>query len=191
MRAKEFIIESVTFTPVVEKDYDGQKVWSSQDWESKQTEPCRDCDGTGKETYDNKEYSCRRCHGKGKTEEWVIDAPELNVANANAGTILSMMGLSVQPGEYSGLIHNKDLPQIMRKLILLKNTSTEKHTSPNTVSQGPMGKRTDDQGITHIGRQGPTMYDMGRNQEQVNRYLDTLIKMVKFAQEHNASISWG
>lgn len=25
MRAKEFIIESVTFTPVVEKDYDGQK----------------------------------------------------------------------------------------------------------------------------------------------------------------------
>jgi hypothetical protein len=191
MRAKEFIIESVTFTPAVEKDYDGQKVWSSQDWESKQMEPCWACDGTGKETYNNKGYSCMRCHGKGKTEEWGSDAPELNVANANAGTILSMMGLPVQPGEYSGLIHNKDLPKIMRRLITLKNTSTEKHTSPNTVSQGPMGKRTDDQGITHIGRQGPTMYDMGVSQEQVDRYLDTLIKMVKFAQEHNASISWG
>jgi hypothetical protein len=51
MRAKEFIAEGMTFNPVVEKDYDGQKVWSSMDWQSKQMEPCWFCDGTGKETF--------------------------------------------------------------------------------------------------------------------------------------------
>jgi hypothetical protein len=192
MRAREFITESVTFTPAVEKDMGGQKVWTSSDWESKQMEPCFMCDGTGKETHDGKDYPCMRCDGKGEKEEWNINAPELNVSNANRHTVLSMMGIPSRPDDYSGLIRNHDLPKIMRRLITLKNTSTERYTSPDYVTRGQMGVQgTDDQGVTHIGRKGPTMYDMGVSQEQVDRYLDALIQLVKFAQENNASIHWG
>jgi hypothetical protein len=32
---------------------------------------------------------------------------------------------------------------------------------------------------------------MGRSQGQVDRYVDTLMAMVNFAQQHGAGISWG
>lgn len=186
MKIRDLITEGMTFNAVVEKDYDGKKVWSSQDWETKQLETCWVCDGTGKENG----YPCRRCEGMGKTEEYISTAPELQVSNSNGYEIQRMLGLT-NP-DYSGIIYNRDLPKIMRRLIQLKNQNTSKYTQYPSDQQGAMGKKyTDDQGITHIGRSGPRMIDMGRSQEQINRYIDTLIELVKFAQENDASISWG
>lgn len=189
MKIRDLITEGMTFTAAKLKDLSGQKVWSSSDWETKQMEPCWVCDGTGKDKYGEQEYPCGRCHGKGEFEEWVSSAPELQVSNSNGYEIQRMLGLDP---DYSGLIHNKDLPKVMRRLIQLKNQNTSQYTQDPSDEQGPMGKRyTDDQGVTHIGRAGPRIIDVGRSQGQINRYVDTLIELVKFAQENDASISWG
>jgi hypothetical protein len=190
MKIRDLITEGMTFTAAKLKDYDGRKVWSSADWETKQLEPCFACDGTGKETWSDGEYPCRRCDGKGKSEEWVSAAPELQVSNSNGYEIQRMLG--VTNPDYSGIIHNRDLPKFMRRLIQLKNQDTNQYTQEPSDMQGPMGKKhTDDQGVTHIGKTGPRMIDMGRSQDQVNHYIDKLIELIKFAQENDASISWG
>ena len=190
MRIQDLITEGMTFNAVKSKDYDGRKVWSSEDWETKQMEPCFVCDGTGKEEWGTDVYPCRRCDGKGETEEWVSSAPELQVSNANGYEIQRMLGIT--DPDYSGLLHNRDLPKFMRRLIQLKNQNTSQYTQQPSDERGPMGRQhTDDQGVTHIGHKGPRMIDMGRSQEQVNRYIDTLIELIKFAQENDASISWG
>ena len=192
MRAKEFIIESMTFIPAVMKDFtdhEGKpsKLLTSEPWMRKEEQDCFLCDGTGKETYGDMSRVCSRCHGTGKTEEEVSDAPELNVSNANGYAIQEMLGLDP---DYSGTIYNKDLPQIMRRLIELKNKGSSEYTQEPSVSRGPMRKSKDDQGITKISP-GATSHDFGRSQGQVDRYIDELIKMVQFAQKNNAHISWG
>ena len=77
----------------------------------------------------------------------------------------------------------------MRKLILLKNTGVKDYVKPTSTNQGPMRKFKDENGLTAIGR-GPTMVDIGRSESQVNRYVDHLIKIVKFAQDHKCGVSW-
>jgi len=190
MQIRELIVEGMTFNPVKLTDYDGDKVWSSMEWESKQMEPCFVCDGTGKQRFSDGEYPCRRCDGEGKTEEWVSSAPELSVSNSNGFEIQRMLGIT--DTDYSGIIHHQDLPKFMRRLIQLKNQNTSQYTQEPSDERGPMGRQhTDDQGVTHIGHTGPRMIDVGRSQSQIDRYIDELIKMIKFAQEHGASISWG
>jgi hypothetical protein len=182
------INEGMTFNPVVEKeflsgDWKGEKYWSGSDWERKVTIDCRDCDGTGKD----RDHVCPYCRGTGKEEETVSAAPELQVSNANGEEIQRMLGLDP---DYSGIIHNKDLPDTMRRLIRLKNKGSQQHTQDASVDRGAMRQQSDDQGVTHIGR-GATMYDAGRSQSQVDRYIDQLIKIIKFAQENNTSLGWG
>ena len=186
--AESLINEGMTFNPVVEKeflsgDHKGEKYWSGSDWEHKVTIACRDCDGTGKD----RDHTCPYCRGTGKEEETVSDAPELQVSNANGEEIQRMLGLDP---DYSGIIHNKDLPNTMRRLIMLKNKGSQQHTQDASVDKGVMRRQSDDQGVTHIGR-GATMYDAGRSQSQVDRYIDQLIKIIKFAQENNTGIGWG
>jgi len=190
MRINDLLFEGMTFNPVILKDYDGDKVWSSTDWQSEQLEPCFLCDGTGKMRWSDGEHECDRCKGTGKTLEWVSSAPELSVSNSNGFEIQRMLGI-IDP-DYSGIIHHQDLPKFMRRLIQLKNQNTSKYTQEPSDERGPMGRQhTDDQGVTHIGHTGPRMIDAGRSQSQIDRYIDELIKIIKFAQEHGASISWG
>lgn len=185
------LFEGMTFHPVVEKEittgeYKGETYWTSSPWQREIPIDCRDCEGTGK---DNRGYSCVYCHGTGKETETVSDAPELDVSNANGRAIQEMLGLDP---DYSGVIEHRDLPAVMRKLILLKNKSSSQFTQDPSVETGSMGQTTSqDTNITHIGRQGPTMLNMGRSQSQVDGYIDELIKIVKFAQENNASLGWG
>lgn len=192
MRAKEFIVEGITFSPAVMKDYvdhEGKpgKLLTGEPWWRKEWKECFVCDGTGKETYGDRSVTCGRCNGKGKMQEPVSDAPELSVSNSNGFAIQEMLGL--EPDD-SGTIYNKDLPKIMRRLIQLKNKGSSEYTQEPSTSQGPMRKTQTDQGITKISR-GPTMHDYGRSQGQVDRYIDELIKIIKFAQENDAHISWG
>lgn len=185
MRASEFIKESVTYNIAKEKEYaPGKKAWSDEEFGHEEDAPCWMCDGTGEDA----EYNgpCRLCKGTKISKQWVSDAPELNVANANHAAILDMLGL---PHDYSGVWTNDQLPAIMKKLVKLKNTDTSRHTEEPTTDLGKMLMRKLN-GMDTISR-GPTMHNMGRSQEQVTRYIDTLMNMVKYAQEHGAGISFG
>jgi len=183
--------EGMSFSPAIEEPYDDPKgkhktIWSGSKWYRKEMQDCWFCDGTGIDPYRN--HACDRCDGKGKTEEHVSDAPELSVSNANGYEIQRMLGLNP---DYSGIIYHQDLPKFIRHLIKLKNTGSQQYTQEPSDKMGSMGVTGQDQNVTSIGRQGPRMVDMGRSQSQVDRYIDELLKLFQFAQQHGASIHWG
>jgi hypothetical protein len=187
MKIKDLLAEGMTFNPVIEKDFDGEKAWGNE-WQHQEEQDCWACDGKGKDEYsDGESYPCMRCNGTGKHKEWVSAAPELQVSNRNGELIQEFLGLDP---DYSGVIRHEQLPAIMRKLIQLKNQGSSKHTIPASDEQGPMRSWKDDQGQSHIGR-GAQMIDPGVPQSQISRYIDKLIEIVKFAQENNAGLGWG
>lgn len=186
MRAKEFIKESVTFNVAKEKEIEpGRKVWSYEDFGNYTEEPCWVCHGTGEDPHYG--GTCDYCNGKKVTKEWTPDAPELNVANANFSAIMDMLG--IRNHDYGGVWTPEELPAIMKKLVKLKNTDTSGYTQEPTTDLGRMLKRKID-GMDTIGR-GPTMHDMGRSQDQVTRYIDRLMDIIKYAQQHGAGVSFG
>lgn len=199
MKSREFLpesankqlLEGMTFSPTVMRHQpDGTIFADTAPFYKEVRNPCPECKGKG--TYQNhmnpsEQFKCPFCYGKGYWKEWEPLAPELNVSNENGFLIQEILGVDPY---YSGSIFHKDLPATMRRLIALKNRDTNQYTREPSVSQGPMRARTDDQGMTSIGR-GPTMIDAGVSPLQINRYIDKLIELVKFAQENNASIGWG
>ena len=191
MRAQEFIIESITFGPAIEDEYtdnNGQKrkTLSGSKWWRKENQPCDFCDGSGKNDYAGSD--CQWCKGTGQQDVTVSDAPELNVSNSNGYAIQQMLGLDP---DSSGVIDNRDIPQFIRRLMLLKNKGSDQYTQEPSISKGAMGKSSSHGNVTTIGNQGPTIYDAGRRSSQVEHYIDSLLDMMKFAQQHNASITWG
>jgi hypothetical protein len=99
-----------------------------------------------------------------------------------------MLGLEQ---DYAGSIENKDLPALMRKLIQLKNSDRSQYAEPGSQSGGKMTTSTDAEGMSTIGRSGPTMYNMGTTDSQITQYVDQLIKIIKFAQDNDADFGWG
>lgn len=184
MKIQEIISESVTFSPSILKKSKHGEYWTDEDFRKEVEKTCWVCDGTGQED----QYTCRYCKGSGKIKEWEFEDPnlELNVSNSNAMYILRTLGL--EP-DYSGIIPNNKLPELLRKLIKLKNDEISKYTiDPSTERRKPTTS-TDSSGVTHISH-GPRIYHGGVSENQVTRYLDRLISMAKFAQKHGASISW-
>jgi hypothetical protein len=194
MRAKEFLTEGMTFGPAEMREYTDEKgekrvlVTGERWWKKVNRGDCYVCRGTGKmKDRNNNDIPCVYCRGTGIDTEMVSTAPELSVSNDNGAAIQEMLGL--EP-DYSGMIHNKDLPEVMRKLIKLKNQGSEEYTVAPSTSRGSARATKDDQGMSRITT-GPTMHDYGRSQAQVDRYVDRLIELVKFAQANNAHINWG
>jgi hypothetical protein len=192
MRAREFIFEGMTFSPAIEREYiddsgEKRKLMTGEPWWTKSDEQCWVCDGTGLDPYTDKDIACGYCHGKKTYTKHGSTAPELDVSNSNGMEIQRMLG--VDP-DYSGTIYHKDLPKVMRKLIMLKNQGIEQHIQAPSVEQGKPTHWKDEHGISHIIA-GPKMHDAGRTSEQVMRYVDKLIELVQFAQKNNAHISWG
>ena len=187
----KMLSEGMTFSPTVLRNQpDGTIYADTTPFYKEVRNPCPECNGKGTyPKYDDPsvQVKCAYCYGTGYWKEWEPLAPELDVSNDNGFLIQQILGLDP---DYAGTIMHKDLPAIMRKLIALKNRNTDQYTREPSVSQGPMRARTDDQGMTSIGR-GATMIDAGVNSLQINRYVDKLIELVKFAQENNASIGWG
>ena len=189
MRAREFIIESVTFSVNKLVDYGGTigKEWSGTEFGKYQKQPCWGCNGTGKDHYDDNS-KCELCNGSGELEDFVSDAPELNVSNSNAAAILDMLGLEF---DYSGIVTHDKLQDLMTRLIKLKNSDKQQHTQEPTTNFGQRRTSVDPKtGLTTIGR-GPTVHDSGRSHSQVERYVDTLMDMVKFAIKNDAALGWG
>ena len=97
-----------------------------------------------------------------------------------------MLGLDP---DYSGVIYNKELPELMRKLIKVKNLDISSHTKDTSIEKSQIKPYTDERGVTHIGS-GPTMIDVGRSYSQVNSYVDRLIEIVQFAIKNKANLGW-
>jgi hypothetical protein len=187
MRLQEILSESMTFGVAKLVDHDGEKRYTNP-FAKEQEEDCWYCHGSGKDPH-HEGHKCERCYGEGKTTEYVSNSPELNVANANGSAILNMLGLD--NNDYSGVIHNKDLPNIRRTLLKLKNSDISKHTQEPTHTKGKISVKHDDElGVPRISR-GAEVYDMGRSQSQINRYVDSFLELVTFAQEHGLDITWG
>lgn len=98
--------------------------------------------------------------------------PELNVSNANASIVFTLMGIGAE-ADYCGEIVQSRLAVISRNVI--KNLNTVKrvgaHVRP-TIIDG----RFIDGGVTY---------------EQVERYCTTILSVIKCAQENNTGINWG
>lgn len=197
MRLSEILAESVTFGVAKLEIENGQKYYT--DPFSKQVDDeCWVCDGTGHETHreytddDGKlhpeqKFECGMCKGKGTYLAHKTDAPELNVANPNAMEIQRMLGIDP---DYSGSIVNADIPKFRRQLIKIKNGDMSTHIQDPEKHVGKMKSYTDDTGQSRIGK-GPTVYDYGRSHSQVERYIDTLLSMMDFAQKNNLDLVWG
>lgn len=152
----------------------------------KQDLPCDLCDGTGDDPH-GPSGKCPYCKGKGTYEEDKWDFPSLSVAYANLHAIMDMLGLE-DAGDSSGIIWNKDIPAVKRQIILLKNKGSAQFTKEPSDTQDRVVS-TNDQGITQIGR-GARMVDLGRSQAQIEQYLDKMMEILNFAQEHNMNVSW-
>jgi hypothetical protein len=194
MKIKELLNEGMTFGPAEMRDYTDEKgekrilMTGERWWKKVNRGACEACSGAGKITdRNNNPTSCPYCLGTGIDTDTVSTAPELQVSNANGYAIQEMLGLDPY---YSGMIDNKDLPEVMRKLLRLKNKGSAEYTVEPSTSRGPARATKDEQGMSRIST-GPTVHDYGRSQEQVDRYVDRLIELVKFAQANDAHINWG
>jgi hypothetical protein len=200
MRLSEILNESVDFgaAKLIKDDPnypDG--LYSGMEWGRYVDEPCDICNGTGMEhsdayDYEGKHYPaqdwvCRMCDGKKTNKTWVSDYPELNVANMNAVAILNALGLD--SSELVGSVPNSQLPELRRKLIKLKNNNNSLLADPQEFG-GEMRRYKDDNGMDKIGRSGK-MYVGGRTNSQVDRYIDSLLKLCDWCQKNGADLVWG
>ena len=139
-----------------------------------------------------KQYDCGLCNGTGKDERNESEAPSMNVSNANASVILNMLGIEF---DYGGSIPVSIIPGIKRRLIKLKNQGIDQYTRDTTVSQTDHGmKKTKDHesGITTIApSKGPTMIDVGLSASQIESYVERIMPILDYAQEHNMDVGWG
>lgn len=176
------IYPSQVFKAGTEDEYHG---WPS-DLVTKKEIPCADCEGSGKDPY-HTGRACVYCSGKGTEMEEVWNFPNLEVSYDNLRAITDMLGLE-DDGDSSGMIQNKDIPDMKRRLIMLKNKGSDHLTKEPSVQQNRIvGK--DEHGNTKIGM-GAKMHDMGRNQAQVDRYIDKMMEILDFAQKNGLNVTW-
>lgn len=207
---ESILLESVTFFASREEDHPEYGKLRSAPGEVKLTD-CEYCEGKGHDDeYVHKngedyiwdsEYDelpdeekanynpvpCRFCKGQKQIERFVSDSPELNVANRNARILQGALRL---PEEESGHIDNKDLPELKRRIIKLMNSDTSDYAF-DTYAEKPTIRTSKEKGnVTRISR-GPTIYQMGFSQEQLDRYLKSLLEIIRYAQKHGYDLSWG
>lgn len=188
------LVESIDFVPSF---FNKEKGWNESPFKDG-VRDCSACEGTGKDNPndpDNK-YPCMYCEetpGKEKYSEY--DVPHMNVSNANAALILQMIGkYSSDEDGTVGIIKNKEIPEIKRKLLILKNKEDEAHTytKPSEETKGKKTSYIDKTGGTPEikTRGGATMIDMGVNIDQVRRYIDRLLEILSYAQSKGWDVSW-
>lgn len=177
MRVKE-LFESIEFVPT-KLNADGIHDSPMHDVE----EECWTCDGTG--TYYDR--TCDHCNGTKvlKRKEWSM--PHMQLSNGNAYLLMSALGLEEEP---VGVVPNKDLPELKRKLLKLLNTDVSKHTRAPSITQDKHTKVVDVDGVSTIKRYGPTMIDHGVSSAQIKGYAERMIKLVDAAQKEGYDVSW-
>lgn len=182
------LLESVTFYP--SRVYNAGTENEHHGWPSelvrKFEKPCEDCEGSGKNP-DHPQQACVYCQGKGVESDEKWEFPSLDVSNANLRAIEAMLDLPDE-GDSSGMIQHGDIPQMKRKLIMLKNKGSDHLTRDSTMQQQRVVGQ-DEHGNTSIGM-GAKMYDMGLSQSQIDRYVDSLMEILDFAQKNEMNVTW-
>ena len=176
------IYPSQVYNAGTDNEYHG---WP-KDLVSKVEKACMDCEGSGKDPY-HTDQACVYCQGTGKETEEKWDFPSLDVSYHNLRAIEAMLGLP-EGEDSSGMIRNKDIPDMKRRLIMLKNKGSEHLTrEPSTDQKRVVDK--DEHGNTRIGM-GAKMIDLGLSQHQIDRYVDSLMQILDFAQKNNMNVTW-
>lgn len=180
------LLESVTFSvaKLVNHEKHGQ-YYDTDHFSQEEMVQCWVCDGTGME----RGHECDMCDGKKEIKEYIYPYKRLNVSNDNALQILDMVQANMR-GEYAGALKKEELPVVRRRLVQLMNQGADQHTQEPSVDRGQMGANGTNGNVYSIGRQGPTMYHMGRSQDQVNRYIQSLLNIIDFAQKNDAVVVW-
>ena len=141
-------------------------------WVDKQTltktpKPCPECEGKAPE-------NCNWCID-GAVTEYSSDCTDLNLANANAHALLCQLyPEGVCP---EGRWPLDKLPEITRRILRIINTRQASALISETTE------------LYNPGR--ARFIEMGRSTEQVARYYDTLLRVLKDAQRLNSDIFWG
>jgi RecJ-like exonuclease len=150
---------------------------------------CDGCEGSGKDWQDE-DLPCDWCKGTGKMKKYEMPFDELNMANSAAEDFLSGIGINPRSnGELAGHLDPQDLPALRRKLIKIKNGGVDSLTTPDDVSGGEMKVTRDKNNIPKIERTAK-VFTSGRSEEQINRYIDELLKLIDFAQKNGGTITW-
>lgn len=180
--------ESVDFHPAKLEIRDGHSYIEYPDTGKEKITPCPECEHAKEYDPNYTSEKCIYCHGEGVWRERVYDFPQLNVSNFQCAAIADMLGVGMDDEDSSGWIPHSDLPQVMRRLIMLKNGDSSHYTHDNTETGGETF--VDRSGDVPAIKKTMTMIGGGRDQSQINQYIDRLIAMVKWAQEHGCGVSW-
>ncbi len=190
MKISDLLVEGITFGPAIKKTQNGETYIDQMVFDEMIQEVCPGCDGTGKEDYNDVKYPCRYCDEKGSYETWRKKAgvPELQLSNSNGMDLLDWLGLEQ---DYVGYIEAEQIDHLYQTLMRIKhnNRSINQFTTPTTTDQSVYVNKSNPD-IPEIKR-GPTMINVGRNRDQIERYIDRLLELVKFCKINNVGIGWG
>jgi len=181
MRASEILRETVTF-------------WIPDAPARKEKLQCGGCDGTGEDNFNTDDDKCPYCKGKGYDGMTTVsDAPEMNLANSNARSILNILGLDADEN-LMGEIKNSDIGNIKQrimKIINSDNSTSEVERSPSDIQQTSTTVGKDEHGLSQIQRQqGPHMVDYGLSGDDIKKRLKYLITVLDYAQKNNYNITY-
>ena len=105
------------------------------------------------------------------------EAPECNFANANATELMRLVGLVP---DCSGDIAVEKMGNLRQRILVALNRSR---------SREPLYRETVEYGGPGTGM--CRCVEGANTDEQITRRLNSLLKLVVYAQEHNVSITWG
>ena len=186
---ESLLTEGVSFHPAVMEIHDGEKYihWPPGATQ-KTSEPCPGCEYHREWIKDWDSANCEDCYGEGEIHDEVMTCPHLDVSNFQSSDIANMLGHPEEHGDHTGWITPQELPVVMRRLIALKNGDTSQYTHDGEITGGD----------TYVDRSGDvpriakhaTVIGGGRDQSQIDRYIDRLISIVQWAQQHGCGLSW-
>lgn len=119
------------------------------------------------------EDRCGYCQD-GWMEERRTEAPELNLANANARVIIEAAGLpQSDPSDLWGELEPEEMAAVRRRITYLRN------------------RPRDIQSRTRATESGPRLISFGLDAEGILSRLERLDALLAWAQERRIRISWG
>jgi hypothetical protein len=192
--AENVLFESVDFHPAVLEDHDGEiYIVYPPGSEVKSEQECHYCNGSGKDVQNDayreefgKDLACDGCAGTGRVTETDYIFPNMNVSSANAFHIARMIGLDP---DHTGWVPPEEIPNLIRTLMRLKNTDTTRHEVPSEDTGGDRYVDTSGQ----VPRIGTTMRMIGGgiDSQRIESYVNRLMEICKWAQDHHCGVSWG
>ena len=141
-------------------------------------------------SYGSIDSGCYVCKGLGICEQTVFDVEPLNMSNANAASVFSLIGIH---GEdvYYGSVEADKVADLRRRIFMALNRQDEIASAVRpTHIEYTTRVVTDDDGLSRIDR-APRLFSMGNNEEYLVRRLRDIDELLQKAQEKNCGIYWG